>query len=451
MNLCTTYIWLVIFTKDKFVQCADKQNTPGGGDKEGDGDTVDEGDNFNVTEVAGHLQGHNYHSHSTVYPSGYYNPGYPIYHYGQGYQYTYSPRFYHPYQQGYQGPPQFQYQYGLNQPRYYHPGSQQIGHGNSSEYSNSGPTYPHPNQKSNQDKVPSEPTEMKKPKHSYKHNRPTKSTKPTEPVKELVPEVVKLELDSDEEEDTQTTRDGEKEQLVGDKPKDEPTQKTDESGDVDKQNAKGGKEKKTIKFPKMIFMKKNSVGQLVEMTEGDYKEIFDDFNMKKYTLHASLEMVLCDYQVVFEHIAGKPYCNELCYYGFKNVFIIRGNDRFFFIKCVDGVWKTKFHNVPRDIKIYSQGSEGNYVQISTENINIDLTLSESIRFNVEGLKCVRVKNKDEVVWEKESDEEYPILICYTTKKRFLVYFKDCRKVFEKTSKKYTQKCIRKSRNIPNDS
>ncbi|EAN30733.1 SVSP family protein [Theileria parva strain Muguga] len=69
----------------------------------------------------------------------------------------------------------------------------------------------------------------------------------------------------------------------------------------------------------IIFMKKNDDGILVPMDEKEYKLIFENPFKKIFIFQKNLEMLLCNYQNIFENLSGNPFTASLTYFKDKSV------------------------------------------------------------------------------------------------------------------------------------
>eukprot|EP00375_Theileria_parva_P000976 XP_763646.1 hypothetical protein [Theileria parva strain Muguga] len=141
---------------------------------------------------------------------------------------------------------------------------------------------------------------------------------------------------------------------------------------------------------KMIFMKENENGIVVPMEEGDYKQIFEDPYKKVYIFQKNLEMILCDYKVIFQQISGKPYASTLTYYRINNVFTIQHENGFMLICHEEGKWKVYLRSRSGYLNLYTQDSEGRYLELGENNYYISFGPRGFLRYEFKIKLCLRI-------------------------------------------------------------
>ncbi|KAF5153558.1 hypothetical protein TpMuguga_02g00003 [Theileria parva strain Muguga] len=197
----------------------------------------------------------------------------------------------------------------------------------------------------------------------------------------------------------------------------------------------------------MIFMKKNEEGIIVPMDEGDYKQIFEDPYKKVYIFQKNLEMILCDYKVIFNHRLGKPYASTLTYYRINNVFTIQHENGFMLICHEEGKWKVYLRSRSGYLNLYTQDSEGRYLELGENNYYISFGPRGFLRYEFKSdVNCSKVMFKDKLVWRRNSNEPCPSKINITLRKDIIVHFGDYYIIFVKKKgyKKSYKKAIIKS-------
>ncbi|XP_952706.1 Theileria-specific sub-telomeric protein, SVSP family, putative [Theileria annulata] len=254
---------------------------------------------------------------------------------------------------------------------------------------------------------------------------PTQHTQLTSEPEQLQPETIPVEIGSDEDEEPPETPSGPGD---GDQPPDKPEEGEgeDESGDGEDGEEKDEKhEVEDIKKCKEVkFLKKDQYGNLVRMTEKkDYKLKHTGFNKIKYEIIANLEQILCDEEVIFEHKSDFPYTKILTYNRTENAFVISRKGGFVLIKRVNGIWKQIGRRIPSYIKMYSQDSHGNYVELTKEYYYIEMSPRASIKYTfITGLGCKLITLRGEVIWTKTNIDDFPLAFSYTNRFGFLIYF-----------------------------
>ncbi|EAN32276.1 SVSP family protein [Theileria parva strain Muguga] len=198
----------------------------------------------------------------------------------------------------------------------------------------------------------------------------------------------------------------------------------------------------------LIFMKKNEEGIIVPMDEGEYKQIFEDPYKKKYLFQKNLEMILCDYKVIYEQIPGKPYTSSLTHFKNENTFIIRREGEFIFIICQRKKWVIFSRKRSGFIKLYSQNSKGNYDELGDDSYQVRLSRNGTLRYEFnENVKCTKIMAKQTVVWEKKADDPCPLQVNINLKGDIVLYYSKYYIIFTKNNKnpKYLYKKPRKKR------
>lgn len=266
-----------------------------------------------------------------------------------------------------------------------------------------------------------EPTPPK-PSHSYRSNRPTRrprkefpQDKPYEQGKEF--------------------------------PKDKPY----EQGKHVKPEAIYDKAVMTVSKPKRIrkcesikFFKIDQTGNMVEMGFYDYTVYFKDKSALKYSFDANLEMIKCDGDTVYKHKSGLDYALTLTYNKCAGRFVIRLKNHFLFIRYAGRTWVEHDRIIPDYIKIFTQDSEGNYVELTPQQCKIDITATGSFKYYVKGLNCTRIEIYGEVIYQKKDHEDYPESVSYSLKKCFMIYFNGFVRSIERRHGKFREVYTRSS-------
>ncbi|XP_954703.1 Theileria-specific sub-telomeric protein, SVSP family [Theileria annulata] len=263
------------------------------------------------------------------------------------------------------------------------------------------------------------PNEPKHPHHSYKHNRPTprhgkitetivKPEQELEPMKHMKP--------------------------IYHKP------------GYYKQADTIRKKSESTKICKQItFIKKDEMGNFVEMDNLDFDIDYEVKTTIKYSFKTNLEIIYCDGEIVYTHDIGTEYPVSLKYSKFMGRFIMQLRKDFLFIRYLDDRWLVKTRKIPDYIKIFTQDDQGNYIELTPEHCNIDITSTGSFKYNVDSLKCTRIEYYNELVWDKRIKRGYPMTICYSLKISFMIYFKGYVSLYERINGMFYLKHIRSNR------
>ncbi|XP_954712.1 Theileria-specific sub-telomeric protein, SVSP family [Theileria annulata] len=264
------------------------------------------------------------------------------------------------------------------------------------------------------------PNEPKHPHHSYKHNRPTpRHGKITEPELELKPEP---ELEPEHM------------KPIYHKP-----------GYYEQADTIRKKSEHTKICKQITFIKKDEMGNFVEMDNHDFDIDYEVKATIKYSFKTNLEIIYCDGEIVYTHDIGMEYALSLKYSKFMGRFIIQLRKDFLFIRYLDDKWLVKTKKIPDYIKIFTQDDQGNYIELTPEHCNIDITSTGSFKYNVDSLKCTRIEYYNELVWDKRIKRGYPMTICYSLKISFMIYFKGYVCFYERINGMFYLKHIRSNK------
>ncbi|XP_951761.1 Theileria-specific sub-telomeric protein, SVSP family, putative [Theileria annulata] len=268
--------------------------------------------------------------------------------------------------------------------------------------------------------------------------RPTKEP-PTQQTTEpsgLQPETVPVEIGSDEDEEPLEPPKGPGD---GDKPPDKPEEGEDEDdGDEDDDDEEEKKPSKDVKICNTItFMKKNSEGKLVPMSEGDYTVIsYSEYNIK-YVFNAELEAVLCDEETIFTHLAGRDYCKSVIHKRHHGSFNFRRDDGFVLVKFKNGKWKFRARNNPDYVRLYALDNEGKEVELDEKSYYLKFTSSGSFKYEfLQNVRLTKFIIKDKVVWEKTITDNHPSAVAVTERFNAIIYFDTYTRVYGRRKGKY---------------
>eukprot|EP00375_Theileria_parva_P001898 XP_764573.1 hypothetical protein [Theileria parva strain Muguga] len=195
------------------------------------------------------------------------------------------------------------------------------------------------------------------------------------------------------------------------------------------------KRKKTLlKRYDIKFYKRDNLGMLVEMNEGDYNVTFNDKDKKKYLFISNLERIECDGEIIFEHSSGTPYFPLVNHSKKTNIHILTNSGGFILIKKIKGQWIRTDAPIPDYVYLYTQDSEGSEVLLTKYHYTITFTSLGSFRYELLP-----------VAWEKtEEDEGFPLVFYITPKMSVMVNFEKYFKLFERKARKYRHFCTKSS-------
>ncbi|EAN33250.1 SVSP family protein [Theileria parva strain Muguga] len=269
------------------------------------------------------------------------------------------------------------------------------------------------------------------------------SSQPTEPSgtdQHLQPEHIPVEVGSDDEETEEGAVGG-----AGGGDEDE----EDFGKEKKKEKDLEGKKSKDIKKCESIeFLKKNAREEFVKMDIFDYDIDFNDSNVIMYRFWLSPSEVRCDGKTVWKRINKNYRPKSMTYNKRYNTFSIRFKNVFLLETLVGDIWEGCVFKYPNYARLYAQDSEGNLVLLTEADYYLDVTPKGHYKFDVDGLKCVRVEFKIEgVVWEKKPGDKYPVIICLTERSGIIMYFEGETFIYGRRGGKFKLLTCRKNRRI----
>ncbi|EAN31366.1 SVSP family protein [Theileria parva strain Muguga] len=201
------------------------------------------------------------------------------------------------------------------------------------------------------------------------------------------------------------------------------------------QGSEGDKKMKTCN--EIGLFKKDSDGNIIPMTENDYKKIISTVNEIRYEFLGKLEEIKCDGESIYTKLPDNAYCETLSYNKNTNIFTITIDGTFLFIKGDKDRWRTTCRRVKEHIKIYKLDEKGNEVEADGEDYFFYVTSHSGFRYKFKsGMKCTRIIFKETLAWEKTENEEYPVGLSISKKLNVVVFFENYFKVFGKSGGKY---------------
>lgn len=189
--------------------------------------------------------------------------------------------------------------------------------------------------------------------------------------------------------------------------------------------------KKGVTCDEITLMKKNSVGELVKMTEEDYKKTFDNLEKVNYELKSELEQILCDGDLVYIYSDEDARSKSVTFYKLFFTFVIRLETEFIFIKNSLNKW-VEYENITMyHFNFFSQNDEGKEILITPENYSVDLTGDGTLKYVfLPNVHCTRVEYYDMFSWKKSSKDDYLLALCFTFKKNIILHFKEYFALYE---------------------
>uniref|UniRef100_A0A3B0MQG9 Theileria-specific sub-telomeric protein, SVSP family, putative n=1 Tax=Theileria annulata TaxID=5874 RepID=A0A3B0MQG9_THEAN len=199
--------------------------------------------------------------------------------------------------------------------------------------------------------------------------------------------------------------------------------KRDRSGDEEERPSKRRKIRAPRRCKEVKFLKKNPEGNLIEMIRNDYNIRYNDRDKFKCDFKVNLEGIVCDSHVIYEHSEGTPYCSTLTHSKRNDIFVINNLSIFILIKRTDDSWKTTVKELPSNIKLYGEDSEGSEIDLKREDYSVSFTSHGSFKYLISPDKrCTKIVVEGIVVWEKTEEYGYPIAIYVTPRLDVLINF-----------------------------
>uniref|UniRef100_A0A3B0MMH3 Theileria-specific sub-telomeric protein, SVSP family, putative n=1 Tax=Theileria annulata TaxID=5874 RepID=A0A3B0MMH3_THEAN len=268
--------------------------------------------------------------------------------------------------------------------------------------------------------------------------QPTQHTAQTQATQEptgLHPETIPVEIGSDDDEEPPKPPKGPGD---GDQPPDKADEGEDEDEDDEDEDEEEKKPSKDVKICNTItFMKKNSEGNLVPMSEGDYTVIsYSEYNIK-YVFNAELEAVLCDQETIFTHLAGRDYCKSVIHKRHHGSFNFRRDDGFVLVKFKNGKWKFRARNNPDYVRLYALDNEGKEIELDEKSYYLKFTSSGSFKYEfLQNVRLTKFIIKDKVVWEKTITDDHPSAVAVTERFNAIIYFDTYTRVYGRRKGRY---------------
>ncbi|EAN31451.1 SVSP family protein [Theileria parva strain Muguga] len=240
--------------------------------------------------------------------------------------------------------------------------------------------------------------------------------------------------DSEEEDNfdvTESTEQPETSEPKGSPPKSPP--ETSAKGSPPKSPSGSPEHVEVIKKSiQIIFMKKDENGIVVPMEEGDYKVTSEDSYRIVYMFQASLEMILYNYEVIFEHVPGKHYTLTLTYYKPHNVFTMQDVGGFIFICCEEGKWRVYLRNRSGYLKFYTK-HKGKDFELNEGDYYITFGPKGFLKYEFKkNVKCHRVMHRGKLLWKKEINKPCPSEVSINLSKDIVLYFDNHYLIFFKS-------------------
>ncbi|EAN31362.1 SVSP family protein [Theileria parva strain Muguga] len=186
------------------------------------------------------------------------------------------------------------------------------------------------------------------------------------------------------------------------------------------------------------LFKKDSEGNVKQMTEEDYVIICGSSNKTEFMFIVNLEELEYKGEIIYVHTSGTPYCSSLTYSKKTKIVVMTFSDVFVLVKKTKGVWKTTEEPIPDDIKMFTKDEYDKLMYLTKEHYKVTLTSHASFRYELHpGVKCYKIVVKWLTAWEKtDNDAEFPIVIYVTNKLSLIINFDSYTKMFERRPHRY---------------
>ncbi|XP_955543.1 Theileria-specific sub-telomeric protein, SVSP family, putative [Theileria annulata] len=200
-------------------------------------------------------------------------------------------------------------------------------------------------------------------------------------------------------------------------------------------------------FKTITLMKKDEKGDLVPMTDEDFRILWSDAQITKYLLKSELEQINCDGECIWKHGNAKYHAKKITHNKVLSSIAIRYRYYFIVLRDLGGLWQQIKRRIPNKTVFYTHDDQNKLVELSDCNYNIDVSSSGAIKYILMACsKCVRVDCRGETIWEKDPKDTYPQVICIDEEINIIVYFDGYLRVYVKKDgvyvPMYTKKNIR---------
>eukprot|EP00375_Theileria_parva_P000646 XP_763316.1 hypothetical protein [Theileria parva strain Muguga] len=145
-------------------------------------------------------------------------------------------------------------------------------------------------------------------------------------------------------------------------------------------------------YNKIIFIKKNEEGIMVPMEEGDYKVTSEDLSKIEYMFQASLEMIVYNYENIFEHVTGKPYALTLTYYKDYNVLTMQDVDGFTFMRREGGRWRVYSRRRSGYLELYKI-DKGKEVELNEDDYYVTFGPKGLLKYGFKKNRLISLEKK----------------------------------------------------------
>ncbi|XP_954695.1 Theileria-specific sub-telomeric protein, SVSP family [Theileria annulata] len=181
------------------------------------------------------------------------------------------------------------------------------------------------------------------------------------------------------------------------------------------------KKQKELDFIK--FYKKSKKGDLVPMTEKDYKVLIQSQFSIKFLFDTELEQIIYNEEIIYNHKRGYSYCKLLTYYKKNERFTMYFDDGFIYLRKKAGQWRPSARKPPDYVEFYSKDSEGNEQLLTSEHYFLDFTDRGSFKYTFKiGVKCTKIIVKKQLVWKKTDDVSFPNALSVTSKSNLVLQY-----------------------------
>lgn len=186
----------------------------------------------------------------------------------------------------------------------------------------------------------------------------------------------------------------------------------------------------------ITLLKKGKDGQLVKMIEGDYRKIHDNEYKARYLLYAKLEQLLYCGEIVYVHRAEIPYPTSFSHNKVVKMIVFRRLYSFMLARKRKGLWMVNGRKIPNYIRLYTQNSEGEDVELNEDHYYVDYTPSESFKYTFKQSVNFTKAIMNDLTWTKKPTDGRVVACAVTHHGSLMIFFKKYYEAYRKINGEY---------------
>ncbi|EAN31370.1 SVSP family protein [Theileria parva strain Muguga] len=199
-------------------------------------------------------------------------------------------------------------------------------------------------------------------------------------------------------------------------------------------------------YQAMSFYRLDYSGNFIVMNTTDYQILGFDKYAVKYSLKTRLELILCNYNVVWMHMPNAEYPKSVIYKRFKRLFFLSFDYQIVKIKFTNNKWEKKFLNLPRDFYLYDRDEKGIFFRLTPDQYTVQPTSYGGFRYILNpGVKCRMVTIGESTLFLHNPQHNYVRTLSYFNKNSLRFYFPTFIMVYECVDNQWRRYFIKKEK------